>query len=92
MQSNACLFPTARLRTDTETMAAPAEITDLINRFEQHLDAYKAGQYNETQLRRDFLDPFFKALGWDIDNAAGYAWPMVSLSLVIRFSSSVISC
>jgi hypothetical protein len=44
-------------------MAAPAEIIDLISRFEQHLDAYRAGQYNETQLRRDFLDPFFKALG-----------------------------
>jgi hypothetical protein len=52
---------------------APAEILDLIARFEQHLDAYKAGQYNETQLRRDYLDPLFKALGWDIDNTAGYA-------------------
>ena len=40
-------------------MPAPADIIDLITRFEQHLDAYKAGQYNETQLRRDFLDPFF---------------------------------
>jgi hypothetical protein len=24
-------------------------------------------------LRREFLDPFFKALGWDIDNEQGYA-------------------
>jgi hypothetical protein len=55
------------------TMSAPQEIFDLIARFEQHVEAYKAGQYNETQLRRDFLDPFFKALGWDVDNAAGYA-------------------
>jgi hypothetical protein len=54
-------------------MSAPQEIFDLIARFEQHVEAYKAGQYNETQLRRDFLDPFFKALGWDVDNAAGYA-------------------
>ena len=54
-------------------MPAPAEILDLIARFEQHLDAYKSGQYNETQLRRDYLDPFFKALGWDIDNTAGHA-------------------
>ena len=28
----------------------------------------KTSEYNETQLRRDFVDPFFKALGWDIDN------------------------
>ena len=54
-------------------MPAPAEILDLIARFERHLDAYKSGQYNETQLRRDYLDPFFKALGWDIDNTAGHA-------------------
>ena len=54
-------------------MSAPPEILDLVARFELHLDAYKAGQYNETQLRRDFLDPFFKALGWDVDNLAGYA-------------------
>jgi hypothetical protein len=46
---------------------------DLFARFEQQLDAYKSGQYNETQLRREFLDPFFKALGWDIDNVQGCA-------------------
>lgn len=28
----------------------------------------RASEYNETLLRRDFVDPFFKALGWDIDN------------------------
>lgn len=54
-------------------MPAPREILELIARFEQQLDAYKSGQYNETQLRREFLDPFFKALGWDVDNQAGYA-------------------
>ena len=54
-------------------MSAPREILDLVARFEQQLDAYKSGQYNETQLRREFLDPFFKTLGWDTDNKAGYA-------------------
>jgi len=54
-------------------VSAPREILDLVARFEQQLDAYKSGQYNETQLLREFLDPFFKALGWDIDNEQGYA-------------------
>ena len=54
-------------------MAAPREILDRVARFEQQLDAFKSGQYNETQLRREFLDPFFKALGWDIDNEQGCA-------------------
>ncbi len=54
-------------------MATPKEITDLVVRFDRHRDAYRSGQYNETQLRREFLDPFFQALGWDMDNEQGYA-------------------
>lgn len=54
-------------------MPAPAAILDLVARFGEHIDAYKSGTYNETQLRRDYLDPLFKELGWDIDNTAGYA-------------------
>jgi len=53
-------------------MSAPQPILDLVARFGEHIDSYKSGSYNETQLRRDFLDPFFKFLGWDIDNTAGY--------------------
>jgi hypothetical protein len=49
------------------------EIANLIERFEQNKDAYKSSQYNETQLRREFLDPFFDALGWDVENKHGYA-------------------
>ncbi|MDI6769983.1 MAG: type I restriction enzyme HsdR N-terminal domain-containing protein [Anaerolineales bacterium] len=48
-------------------------IRTLVGRFEQNREAYRSGKYNETQLRREFLDPFFKALGWDVDNEQGYA-------------------
>jgi hypothetical protein len=61
------------VREVKQGMPAPAAILDLVARFGEHIDAYKAGSYNETQLRRDFLDPFFKELGWDVDNTAGYA-------------------
>jgi SAM-dependent methyltransferase len=44
-----------------------------MQRFERNADAYRSGAYKETQTRREFIDPFFKALGWDIDNEAGYA-------------------
>ena len=54
-------------------MAAPKEIEDLVERFESNLASYKSGHYNETQVRREFVDPFFKALGWDIDNEQGFA-------------------
>ncbi|MHB8777359.1 MAG: Eco57I restriction-modification methylase domain-containing protein, partial [Anaerolineales bacterium] len=54
-------------------MPAPESIRQLVERFEQHRDAYRAGKYNETQLRREFLDPFFDALGWDVFNRLGYS-------------------
>lgn len=54
-------------------MGAPAEIIELISRFEEQYDSYRQPTYNETQLRREFVDPFFKALGWDIDNIQGHA-------------------
>ena len=54
-------------------MAAPKEIIDLVERFENNKESYKSGHYNETQVRREFVDPFFKALGWDVDNEQGFA-------------------
>jgi hypothetical protein len=54
-------------------LAAPKEIVDLVERFENNLESYKSGHYNENQVRREFVDPFFKALGWDIDNEQGFA-------------------
>lgn len=49
------------------------KIAELVERFSEQIDSYKKVSYNETQTRRDFIDPFFKALGWDIDNEEGYA-------------------
>jgi type I restriction-modification system DNA methylase subunit len=54
-------------------MTAPQTVLTLVENFERNLDAYRSGKYNETQVRRDFIDPMFKALGWDMDNSAGYA-------------------
>ena len=51
----------------------PPQVLELIQRFDRNREAYRSPHYNETQLRREFLDPFFKALGWDIDNERGYA-------------------
>ena len=58
---------------EEKDLAAPKEIEDLVERFENNLASYKSGHYNETQVRREFVDPFFKALGWDIDNEQGFA-------------------
>jgi predicted type IV restriction endonuclease len=54
-------------------LGCPAEVLKLVERFEREAAAYRSGAYNETQARREFIDPLFKALGWDIDNEAGHA-------------------
>ena len=54
-------------------MPAPEAVVRLVERFEQNRDAYTSASYNETQTRREFIDPLFKALGWDVDNEQGYA-------------------
>ena len=54
-------------------MTAPENVRQLVKRFEDNRDSYRSGKYNETQLRREFLDPFFEALGWDLFNKQGYA-------------------
>lgn len=53
--------------------AAPDLINSLVTRFADNLASYRSGAYNETQLRREFLDPFFETLGWDVFNKQGYA-------------------
>ena len=68
-------------------MPAPSAILDLVARFGEHIETYTSGSYNETLLRRDFLDPFFKELGWDMDNKAGYRGHQV-LKLVIAATKS----
>jgi len=54
-------------------MSAPQEVSKLVKRFDRNRESYRSSEYNETQARREFIDPFFKALGWDIDNEQGYA-------------------
>lgn len=54
-------------------MPAPDIVVDLVKRFEENKDAYLTGRYNETELRRDFLDPFFEALGWDVRNVNNHS-------------------
>ncbi len=54
-------------------MNAPDSILHLVERFDEQRLAYLAGKYNETQLRSDYLNPLFEALGWDVQNHKGRA-------------------
>ena len=48
-----------------------ATISERVSQFSSHLTEYTHTSYNETEVRVDFVNPFFKALGWDVDNEAG---------------------
>ncbi len=52
---------------------AKEKISRLVKQFDEHIDEYKKGNYNEHQTRIDYINPFFKALGWDMDNHQGLA-------------------
>ena len=40
-------------------MPAPDKILKLVERFHNNLEAYKQGNYNEAQVRCEFINPFF---------------------------------
>ena len=47
---------------------APKSVLDLVEHFRENKAAFKSGSYNETQVRREFIDPMFEALEWDVTN------------------------
>ena len=54
-------------------MPAPDAVSQLVDHFKSQLESYRLPKYNETQVRREFIDPFFRELGWDIDNSHNLA-------------------
>jgi type I restriction-modification system DNA methylase subunit len=54
-------------------MPAPDSVLKLCETFADHRDHFRSGNYNEFQLRKQFLDPLFEALGWDMANSQGLA-------------------
>jgi type I restriction-modification system DNA methylase subunit len=51
----------------------PQLILQLVETFDRNIDNFKKQNYNEAQVRQQFINPFFEALGWDMQNKAGIA-------------------
>ena len=49
---------------------AKAVVEKLVERYSEHYNEYHLQDYNEQKVRQDFINLFFKALGWDIDTIA----------------------
>lgn len=47
------------------------KLGQMVARFDHNLSQYKSAAYDEASLRQEFLNPFFRALGWDMENEAG---------------------
>ena len=64
-----------RSKTESHTEASPvsfrSELDRLVEQFGRNLSQYKSHVYDEASLRQEFLDPLFRALGWDVENKAG---------------------
>ncbi|NTW50313.1 MAG: N-6 DNA methylase, partial [Chlorobiales bacterium] len=43
-----------------------SRISELAESFKKHEANYLASSYSEAQVRKDFIDKFFHALGWDV--------------------------
>ena len=56
---------------ETSFASFEKELNRLVESFGKRLAELKQPGYAEAQLRDDFLNPFFRALGWDMENRAG---------------------
>lgn len=68
-------------------MPAPEVIRGLAENFTENREGYRSGKYNEAQLRLEFLNPFFEALGWDVYNRNG--WALENRDVVIEDSMEI---
>lgn len=47
------------MEAEASVTTAPAKIIELMEKFERDQDIYRSSQYNETELRTEFINPFF---------------------------------
>lgn len=48
--------------------ACPPEVIALVERFERDRERLFGSAYKEENVKQEFLEPFFRALGWDVSN------------------------
>lgn len=47
------------------------QVAELVQTYSNNYPQFQRATYNETQVRVDFVNRFFKLLGWDVDNERG---------------------
>lgn len=65
-----------------------AELGRLVERFDRQHPTFTSSDYNEATLRADFLDPLFRALGWDVGNQKGLIHTEREVDIEVRTAVS----
>jgi adenine-specific DNA-methyltransferase len=47
---------------------AKKQLAELVSKFESNLAFYKSDRFNEANTRQQFLNPFWRAFGWNLDD------------------------
>lgn len=56
------------MKITSNIQEAHAAVIDLVDQFEKNQHHYLSASYQEQEARKDFLDKFFIALGWDVNH------------------------
>ena len=54
-------------------MTAPRTVVQLVRKFGEQREICTAGAASQTHVQIEFVDPLFRALGWDVDNSKGFS-------------------
>jgi len=60
------------------------ELERLTSAFRKNLSHFKSEAYDESALRNDYLIPFWRALGWDVENVKGETQPLREVQIESR--------
>lgn len=60
------------------------ELIRLTASFHKGLVSYRGEGFDESALRNDFLNPFWRALGWDVENKEGLAQSLREVQIESR--------
>jgi hypothetical protein len=73
-----------RMAFDQLSQNFKAELERLTGAFRKNLSHLKSEAYDESALRNDYLVPFWRALGWDVENLKGETQPLREVQIESR--------
>lgn len=63
-----------------------SDLKRLTTSFSKNLGLYRSSGYDEASVRIDYLNPFFRALGWDLENSTSAAQSLREVQIETRVS------